>query len=553
MGFKKKFLSSVIALGLVVSNMFISNANTQQLEVHHINVGQGESIYIELPDGSDILIDAGKSNYGSTVVNYLKGQEKDIDIEYLIATHPDADHVGGMQEVFKELNIKNFIYPTDAPHDTKTWQNVLSLADAEGCNIKDSTPGTTFNIGGATMKFIQPSVDYSDNNDDSVVTYLEYKDINFMFTGDIEADAEKDMVAKNLVPDVDFMSVPHHGSKGSSTEAFLVKAKPEYAIVSVGADNSYGHPSADALNRYNAIGSKVYRTDQLGDIVIKTDGNTASINGNNVNVSGMPNDITGHWAENQIKDFISKGYLNGYPDGTFKPQTSITRAEFVKTLNKAFGLTAKSGRVFDDTVWHWAKDDIDIAVTNGVCQGTSDTTFEPNAPITREQAAKMIANYKKISDTHHNKINGYNDGSQTATWAINEVEAILEAGYMNGYSDTNTFKPKNNITRAEAVVTLGRVIANPNPVMPEPPVVPEPPAPIEPITPPTTNPTPNPPTNSGGSGLTNSSTVYVTPSGKSYHKTKSCTTLKRSKVINALTLSQAKAQGKSDPCNICVK
>ena len=547
MKFKQKFLSSVIALGLVTSSMFISNANSQQLEVHHIDVGQGESIYIELPDGSDVLIDAGKSNYGSTVVNYLKEQEKNIDIEYLIATHPDADHVGGMQEVFKELNIKNFIYPTDAPHDTKTWQNVLSLADSEGCTIKDSTPGTTFNIGGATMKFIQPSVDYSDNNDDSVVTYLEYKDVNFMFTGDIEADAEKDMVAKNLVPDVDFMSVPHHGSKGSSTEEFLAKAKPEYAIVSVGADNSYGHPTADALNRYNAIGATVYRTDQLGDIVIKTDGNTATINGNNVDTSGMPSDITGHWAEGQIKDFINKGYLNGYPDGTFKPQASITRAEFVKTLNKAFGLTAKSGKVFDDTVWHWAKDDIDIAVTNGVCQGTSDTTFEPNAPITREQAAKMIANYKKILDTHHDKINGYNDGSQTASWAINEVEAILEAGYMNGYSDTNTFKPKNNITRAEAVVTLGRVIANPNPVIPEPPVS------TEPVTPPTPNPTPNPPTNNGGSGLTDSSTVYVTPSGKSYHKTKSCTALKRSKVINAVTLAKAKAQGKSDPCNICVK
>ncbi len=547
MKFKKKFLSSVIALGLVVSNMFISNANTQQLEVHHINVGQGESIYIELPDGSDVLIDAGKSNYGSTVVNYLKEQEKNIDIEYLIATHPDADHIGGMSEVFKQLNVKNFIYPKDAPHDTKTWQNVLSLADAEGCNIKDSTPGTTFNIGGATMKFIQPSVDYRDNNDDSVVTYLEYKDVNFMFTGDIEAEAEKDMVAQNLVIDVDFMSVPHHSSKGSSTEAFLAKAKPEYAIVSVGADNSYGHPSADALNRYNAIGSKVYRTDQLGDIVIKTDGNTATINGNNVDTSGMPSDITGHWAESQIKDFISKGYLNGYPDGTFKPQASIKRSEFVKILNKVFGLTTKSGKVFDDTVWHWAKDEIDIAVTNGVCQGTSSTTFEPDAPITREAAAKMIANYKKISDTHHNKINGYNDGSQTANWAINEVEAILEAGYMNGYSDTNTFKPKNNITRAEAVVTLGRVIANPNPVIPDPPV------PTEPVTPPTTYPTPNPPTNSGENGLTNSSTVYVTPSGKSYHKTKSCTTLKRSKVINAVTLSQAKAQGKSDPCNICVK
>ena len=483
MVFKKKFLSSVIALGLVVSNMFISNANSQQLEVHHINVGQGESIYIELPDGSDILIDAGKSNYGNTVVNYLKGQEKDVDIEYLIATHPDADHVGGMQQVFKDLNVKNFIYPKDAPHDTKTWQSVLSLANAEGCTIKDSTPGSTFNIGGTTMKFIQSNVDYSDNNDDSVVTYLEYKDVNFMFTGDIEADAEKDMIAQNLVKDVDFMSVPHHGSKGSSTEAFLAKAKPECAIVSVG-ENSYGHPTADALNRYSAIGAKIYRTDQLGDIIIKTDGNTATINGNNVDTSRIPSDIIGHWAENQIKDFINKGYLNGYPDGTFKPNNSITRAEFVKIFNKVFGLTTSSGKVFNDTVNHWAKDAIDIAVTNGVCQGTSGTTFEPNAPITREQAAKMIANYKKISDTHHNKINGYNDGSQTASWAINEVEAILEAGYMNGYSDTNTFKPKNNITRAEAVVTLGRVIANPNPVMPEPPVTPpvEESTPVPPVT-----------------------------------------------------------------------
>nr|WP_302966977.1 S-layer homology domain-containing protein [uncultured Romboutsia sp.] len=542
MVFKKKFLSSVIALGLVVSNMFISNANSQQLEVHHINVGQGESIYIELPDGSDILIDAGKSNYGNTVVNYLKGQEKDIDIEYLIATHPDADHVGGMQQVFKDLKVKNFIYPKDAPHDTKTWQNVLSLANAEGCTIKDSTSGTAFNIGGTTMKFIQSTADYSDNNDDSVVTYLEYKDVNFMFTGDIEADAEKDMVAQNLVPDVDFMSVPHHGSKGSSTEAFLAKAKPEHAIVSVGADNSYGHPTADALNRYNAIRSKVYRTDQLGDIVIKTDGNTASINGNNVDASGMPSDITGHWAENQIKDFINKGYLNGYPDGTFKPQTSITRAEFVKTLNKAFGLTTKSGKVFDDTVWHWAKDDIDIAVTNGVCQGTSDTTFEPNAPITREQAAKMIANYKKIADTHHDKINGYNDGSQTASWAINEVEAILEAGYMNGYSDTNTFKPKNNITRAEAVVTLGRVISNPNPEIPEPPVVPEPP-----VTPPVEEPTPVPPVTEDISSI-----VYAnggSSSSNKYHKSANAHGMK-----GAIKMTKSEAEKKGYvACGSCYR
>lgn len=106
MKFKQKIISSVLSIALVGSNLLISNANTQQLEVHHINVGQGESIYIEFPNGDDVLIDAGKSNQGSTVVNYLKNQEKNIDIEYLIATHPDADHVGGMKDVFSDLNVK---------------------------------------------------------------------------------------------------------------------------------------------------------------------------------------------------------------------------------------------------------------------------------------------------------------------------------------------------------------------------------------------------------------------------------------------------------------
>lgn len=552
MKFKQKIISSVLSIALVGSNLLISNANTQQLEVHHINVGQGESIYIEFPNGDDVLIDAGKSNQGSTVVNYLKNQEKNIDIEYLIATHPDADHVGGMKDVFSDLNVKNFIYPKDAPHDTKTWQNILSLAEAEGCTIQDGTPGATFNVGGATMKFIQSSTDFSDNNDDSIVTYLDYNNAEFLFTGDIEATAEKEMVSKGLVPNVDFMSVPHHGSKGSSTAEFVTKVDPEYAIVSVG-ENSYGHPTADALNKYNNIGAKVYRTDKLGNIVIKTDGNKATINGSSVSIGGTTNqsstakfsDIKGHWAESAINDFVSKGYVGGYSDGTFKPNNNITRAEFVSILNNYFGLTKSSGKVFNDTKTHWAKSAIDIAVTNGVCNGVTTTQFKPNDPITREQVAVMLSNYKKLTDNNHEEIYKFTDKAQISSYAKDSVEGVVERGYMSGYSD-GTFKPKNKITRAEAVSTLSRVHKGAVP-----PVV-NTPVPTPPVTPPATNPTPNPPINNGG-GLTNSSTVYVTPGGKSYHKTRNCTTLKRSKVINAVTLSQAKAQGKSDPCNVCVR
>ena len=167
-------------------------------------------------------------------------------------------------------------------------------------------------------------------------------------------------------------------------------------------------------------------------------------------------DIKGHWAEFNIVDFVSKGYVSGYSDGTFKPNNNITRAEFVKILNKVFGLTKSSGKVFSDTKTHWAKHDIDIAVTNGVCNGKTTTEFKPNDAITREEAAVMISNYKKIADNNFDKINKYKDASKVASWAKPGVEGVIEKGYMSGYSD-NTFKPKNKITRAEAVATLSRI------------------------------------------------------------------------------------------------
>ena len=167
-------------------------------------------------------------------------------------------------------------------------------------------------------------------------------------------------------------------------------------------------------------------------------------------------DIKGHWAELSIRDFINNGYINGYDDKTFRPNNSITRAEFIKIFNKYFELDNKSGKTFNDTSTHWAKDEIDIAVTHGVINGYPDKTFRPNEPITREEAAKVISNYKKIEDNNLDKLNKYKDATNVSNWAADSVEGVLEQGYMNGYSD-KTFRPKNNITRAEAVVTLSRI------------------------------------------------------------------------------------------------
>ena len=167
-------------------------------------------------------------------------------------------------------------------------------------------------------------------------------------------------------------------------------------------------------------------------------------------------DIGNHWAKDVINDFASKGYTKGYDDGTFRPEDYITRGEFVSIFNRVFGLTKTSGIVFDDTANHWAEDQIDIAVTNGVAKGMSNTEFKPDEYITREQVAMMISNYKKLSDTNHDKVQQFNDTENISTWAIDAVEGIVENGYMIGYPD-DIFKPLENISRAQAVVTLSRV------------------------------------------------------------------------------------------------
>lgn len=219
--------------------------------------------------------------------------------------------------------------------------------------------------------------------------------------------------------------------------------------------------------KWTSSNTKVATVDTTGKVKAVSEGSTtitvktidgAKVATCNVTVKNpiVINDINEHWAESTIREFINNGYINGYSDNTFRPNNSITRAEFIKIFNKYFGLNKKSGKTFSDTSTHWAKDEIDIAVTHGVINGYPDNTFRPDEPITREQAAKIISNYKNIGDNNFDKLNKYKDAVDVSDWAKDSVEGVLEQGYMNGYSD-NTFKPKNNITRAEAVVTLSRV------------------------------------------------------------------------------------------------
>ena len=164
-------------------------------------------------------------------------------------------------------------------------------------------------------------------------------------------------------------------------------------------------------------------------------------------------DFQNHWAENAIQLAMDEDWVA--KSNTFRPNDPITRAEFVKVFNRVFGLSNKSGKVFNDTINHWAKDEIDIAVTNGVCSGKSLVEFKPNDFLTREEAAVMISNYKKIADENYDKLNNYKDKDQVSIWAKSSVEGVIEKGYMG--AGGSYFNPKGKITRAEAVVALSRV------------------------------------------------------------------------------------------------
>ncbi len=166
------------------------------------------------------------------------------------------------------------------------------------------------------------------------------------------------------------------------------------------------------------------------------------------------NDWENHWSADSIKEAINKGWTD--ETNYFRPNESITRAEFVEMINKKFDLKTYSGKVFADTVDHWAKDEIDIAFTNGVCIGKSEYSFEPDSYITRQEAAKMIANYMNLGDKNHDKVNLFVDYIDIDGWARDEFEAVIKYGYIIGTPE-KMLLPKGNISRSETITILSRI------------------------------------------------------------------------------------------------
>lgn len=247
------------------------------LEVHYIDVGQGDSILIRQGDQS-MLVDAGNNNKGTTVWFYLLHQNVD-HLTYAIGTHPDADHIGGMDVVLYKMDCDTVMLPACAS-DTKTYDELIGTIGQREQTVITPKQGQIYTLGKASFQILTDTdKDYGDNtNDYSLAFRLTFGDTSFLFTGDAEKAAEQDMIASGLTIQSDVFKAAHHGADTANTEDFLTAVHPTYCVISCGEGNSYGHPRAGVLNQLRAMGVKVFRTDEQGTIVATSDGSTITWN-----------------------------------------------------------------------------------------------------------------------------------------------------------------------------------------------------------------------------------------------------------------------------------
>lgn len=258
-------------------------------DIYYLDVGQADSQLVRLPNGVNILIDAGDRGTANQIVPYLKnlGVSK---IDLLIATHPHADHIGGMANVIEGLEIGKVYLPRVADSQTpttKTYENMLKAISDKNLKITQAKAGmTVYEGGGAKVEFLAPnSQKYDDLNNYSVVTKLTYGNTSFLFTGDAESESEAEMLKndpESLACDV--LKLGHHGSSTSSSDRFLETVQPRYGVISCGVDNDYGHPHREIVNKMDDFQVITYRTDTQGTILAASDGSKITFTPNQPSV-----------------------------------------------------------------------------------------------------------------------------------------------------------------------------------------------------------------------------------------------------------------------------
>ena len=241
------------------------------LRITFLDVGQGSGILIRLPSGGNILIDGGPREAGGEVVADLQRLGVST-LDAVVVSHADEDHAGGLIDVINSLQVLS-VYDSSYPHTTATYADLLDAIERSGARYIETRTGERIELDtGVGMEFLYPDELGDGTNESSLAMRLTYGDFAAQFTGDLGFDQEEELLASGRLSPVTLLEVGHHGSAESSSPEFLQALSPEVGVVQVGADNSYGHPTGEALSRVRAVGAEVYRTDRQGNITVTTDG-----------------------------------------------------------------------------------------------------------------------------------------------------------------------------------------------------------------------------------------------------------------------------------------
>ena len=252
----------------------IGGASEKDFAVYYVDVGQGDAAVV-VCDGKTLVIDGGTDEGGDALCSYMRNTLKTEQVDFMIATHPHADHIGGLSDVLREYTVKKLYSPVDV-YDSRTFERMAQYAAAQNLGITVAQAGQSFSLGRAKVEFLAPLGIYDDINDISLVAKVTFGETTFLFTGDAERLSEADMVDSGEDLSATVLKVGHHGSNTSSSYVFLRQVMPRYAVISCGTGNSYGHPHEEVLSRLRDINAMVYRTDRNGTIVCRSDGKKVS-------------------------------------------------------------------------------------------------------------------------------------------------------------------------------------------------------------------------------------------------------------------------------------
>lgn len=327
----------------------VSTFSGDTLRVNYIDVGQGDSIFIQLPNKETMLIDAGEAYEVDNVINYLNnlGIKK---IDYVVGTHPHTDHIGGLEEVINTFDV-GAIYMPKVSSNSKTFEDLLTTISNKGLKVKTAKSGVVvLSEDNLKLEFIAPNSDnYSNLNNYSAVLKLTYLDNTFLFMGDAETLSEDEITSD---VDADVIKVGHHGSDSSSSVEFVKKVSPEYAIIMVGEGNSYNHPYQSIIDRYESVGAKVLRTDLDGNIVCDSDGVDVTCKGDKESSSdSSPRTTSSNINLVSLDSPVSKGSdvtvsIKGLPNTTYDIDVIYSSG-----ASKASGLEDKTSDSEGNVSW----------------------------------------------------------------------------------------------------------------------------------------------------------------------------------------------------------